>query len=280
MPGTLILCATPIGNLDDAPPRLAAALASCAVVYCEDTRRSRVLLDRLGAAVPLRSYFAGNEAQRAVELGERIAAGETVGLITDAGMPAVSDPGYTAVRAALEAGGAVTLVPGPSAVTAAVAVAGIPAERFVFEGFLPRREGERQRRLEALAGEERTVVLFAAKSRLGGDLADLAEALGGERRVAVARELTKLHEEVWRGDLATAAAFWGDTVVRGEFTLVIAGADPQGDDLAAALGRVAELRDGGMSMADAVRRAAEETGTRRRRLYEAALRAGNSSGAP
>ncbi len=274
MPGILFVCATPIGNLDDASPRLAVTLAGCDVVFCEDTRRTGQMLRRLGVEVPLRSYFAGNEADRAVELGGRIAAGDTVGLVSDAGMPGVSDPGYSAVRAALDAGGRVSVVPGPSAVTAALAASGIPAERFVFEGFLPRRSGERRARLEALAGEERAIVVFSAKTRLATDLADLAEALGGDRQVAVGRELTKLHEEVWRGDLATAAAHWGNTVLRGEFTLVIAGAAPEQGELGDALDRVAELRAEGASMADAVRQAAEETRIRRRRLYEAALRAG------
>ncbi len=274
MPGTLFVCATPIGNLDDASPRLAATLGGCDVVFCEDTRRTGIMLQRLGVAVPLRSYFAGNEADRAKELAERIAAGEAVGLVSDAGMPGVSDPGYSAVRAALDAGGRVTVVPGPSAVTAAVAASGIPAERFVFEGFLPRRGGDRKQRLAALAGEERAVVVFSAKTRLAVDLADLAEALGADRQVAVTRELTKLHEEVWRGDLGSAAAHWGDTVLRGEFTLVIAGADQEEAKLGPALDRVAELRAGGASMGDAVRQVAGETRIRRRRLYEAALRAG------
>ncbi len=274
MPGILFLCATPIGNLDDASPRLASTLDGCDVVFCEDTRRTAQLLRRLGVSAPLRSYFAGNEADRAVELSARIAAGDTVGLVTDAGMPGVSDPGYSAVRAALDAGGRVSVVPGPSAVTAALAASDIPAERFVFEGFLPRRGRERRDRLEALAAEERAVVVFSAKTRLATDLTDLAEALGGDRQVAVGRELTKLHEEVWRGDLATAAAHWGNTVLRGEFTLVIAGAEAAQGELGEALARVAELRAEGASMADAVRQAAEETRIRRRRLYEAALRAG------
>ncbi len=274
MPGTLYVCATPIGNLDDASPRLAATLGECDVVYCEDTRRTGQMLQRLGVQVPLRSYFAGNEAERAAELGARIADGDTVGLVTDAGMPGVSDPGYSAVRAALDGGGRVSVVPGPSAVTAALAASGIPAERFVFEGFLPRRGRERQERLGSLAGEQRAIVVFSAKTRLAGDLADLGDALGGDRQVAVGRELTKLHEEVWRGDLAAAAAHWGNTVLRGEFTLVIAGADPEEGELGDALTRVAELRAGGASMADAVRQAAGETRIRRRRLYEAALRAG------
>ncbi len=279
MPGTLTVCATPIGNLQDASPRLANALRGCDVVYAEDTRRTQVLLDELGVAVPLRSYFAGNEEARAREAGERLAAGETVGIVTDAGMPGISDPGYSAVQAALAAGATVTVVPGPSAVTAALAVSGLPADRFVFEGFLPRKGAERRRRLDDLAGETRTAVLFAARDRVAGDLADLARALGGERSVAVARELTKAFEEVWRGSLAEAAAHWAKASPKGEFTLVVGGAAPSEPDLDAALAMVAARRADGTPFAEAVRQVAAETGTRRRRLYEAALRAG-VAGAP
>lgn len=174
MPGTLILCATPIGNLGDAPPRLGEALTSASVVYAEDTRRSRVLLRHLGVDRPLRSFFVGNEATRSEELAGRLQRGETVALVTDAGTPAVADPGFTAVRAAIEVGAEVTVVPGPSAVTAALAVSGLPTDRFVFEGFLPRSGKERRSRLESLAVESRTTILFAAAGRLVDDHAILA----------------------------------------------------------------------------------------------------------
>jgi 16S rRNA (cytidine1402-2'-O)-methyltransferase len=272
MAGTLILCAGPIGNLSDAPPRLAEALASADVVLAEDTRRARVLLDHLGVERPLRSFFVGNEAERAGELQERLAAGQTIALVTDAGTPGIADPGLSAVRAALEAGARVTGVPGPSAVTLAVAVSGLPGDRFAFEGFLPRKGGRRTERLAAIALEARTVVLFAAPSRLPDDLADLAAAAGDDRAVVVCRELTKLHEEVWRGSLAQAAAHWAGREVRGEVTVVLAGAPPVEPDPAAALEHVDALIAGGLPLAEAVRQVADLTGVGRRDLYEAAIR--------
>ena len=274
MAGTLILCAGPIGNLADAPPRLAEALASADIVLAEDTRRARVLLDHLGIDRPLRSYFVGNEAERAGELRERLAAGQTVALVTDAGTPGIADPGLSAVRAAVEAGARVTGVPGPSAVTLAVAVSGLPGDRFAFDGFLPRKGGRRAERLASIAREPRTVVLFAAPARLAADLADLASAAGGDREVVVCRELTKLHEEIWRGTLAGAAAEWAGREVRGEVTLVLAGAPATEPDPAAALEHVEALIADGVPLAEAVRQVADLTGVGRRDLYEAAIRRG------
>ena len=271
MPGTLILCAGPIGNLGDAPPRLAEALAGADVVFAEDTRRSRLLLDRFGLARPLRSFFVGNEEERSRELERRLEAGETVALLTDAGTPGVADPGLTAVRAALRAGARVTGVPGPSAVTLALAVSGMPADRFVFEGFLPRSGDRRAERLSALASEERTAVLFCAPGRLAADLADLASGSAADRECVVCRELTKVHEEIWRGTLAAAAAHWSDGA-RGEVTLVVAGAEPPEPDPEAALEAVEELVGAGETLSDAVRRVAEEHRVRRRALYERAVR--------
>lgn len=272
VPGRLIICATPIGNLEDASPRLRRAVAESDVVYAEDTRRSRILLDALDVRRPIRSFFAGNEVERAEELRGRLGAGATVAFICDAGMPAVADPGYGAVRAAIEAGATVSVVPGPSAVTAALAVSGLPTERFVFEGFLPRKGESRRARLVDLATEERTIVIFAATGRLVDDLADLAATLGEGRAVVVARELTKAFEEVWRGGLGEARRRWSDVVPRGEFTLVVSGHQPGPADLAAALARVAELEATGTPLSEAVRTIAEEAGMRRRLLYEAALR--------
>ncbi len=272
MPGRLILLSSPIGNLSDAPPRLAEALAACDVVYAEDTRRSRILLDALGVRAPLRSYFAGNEAERSKELAARLEGGATVGLLTDAGTPAISDPGYSAVRAALAAEADVTMVPGPSAVTAALAISGLPAERFVFEGFLPRKGELRRSRIAGLVAEERTAVFFSTKSRLAADLGDLAAALGESRPVAVTWELTKLHEQVWRGILGEAATHWAEHQSRGEVTVVLGGAGPVEEDLGAAVAAVEARVAEGVPFAQAVRAVAEETGTRRRRLYEAALR--------
>lgn len=273
MPGRLILCATPIGNLGDAAPRLTEALRAADVVYAEDTRRSATLLRSLDVDRPLRSYFAGNEAARSIELGRRLQEGATVALLTDAGTPAVSDPGLSAVRAARAAGAAVSVVPGPSAVTAALAVSGLPSERFVFEGFLPRAAGERRARLAAIAAETRTAVLFTTPHRVRDDLADLARACGADRSLCLTRELTKLHEEVWWGTLGEAQAALATREPRGEFTLVLGGAVPaQGDDLGTALARVDELVGQGVPPSEAVRRVAEETGVARRALYQASLR--------
>ncbi|NNC75637.1 MAG: 16S rRNA (cytidine(1402)-2'-O)-methyltransferase [Acidimicrobiia bacterium] len=271
MTGTLVVCATPIGNLGDAPPRLAEALGSADVVYCEDTRHSRKLLDALGVDRPLRSYFVGNEAERSKEVKRRLEGGDTVALITDAGMPVVSDPGHSAVVAAIEAGATVTVVPGPSAALAALAVSGLPSERFVFEGFLPRKASERGDRLADLAAEPRTLIMYVSPSRLGRHLEELATAMGAERRMVVARELTKLHEEVWRGSLGDAVEVWGERPVKGEITVVIEGAPPPQVSLEDALARVGALVDSGTSLSKAVKTVAEETGTRKRRLYEAAL---------
>jgi 16S rRNA (cytidine1402-2'-O)-methyltransferase len=196
--GRLILCAGPIGNLGDAAPRLGEALREATLIYAEDTRRARILLDHLGVTTPVRSYFVGNEAERAVELQDRLAGGEVIALLTDAGTPGIADPGLTAVRA-VAAGAEVTAVPGPSAVTMALAVSGESADRFVFEGFLPRKGEERASRVAAIAAETRTVVFFASPERLVADLADLAGQHPGSRSCVVARELTKLHEECGGG---------------------------------------------------------------------------------
>lgn len=269
MSGKLILCATPIGNLDDAAPRLAEALRSADVVYAEDTRRSATLTRHLGVNPKLRSFFAGNEEKRSAEIAESLLEGATVALLTDAGMPTLSDPGYLAVRAAIEAGAVVTVIPGPSAVTAALAVAGLPSERFTFEGFLPRKGAARRRRLDAMRDREETTVLFASPARLARDLADIA-AVDGDRRVVVARELTKVYEEVWRGSAAAAADHWSRGA-RGEVTLVVAGAPGDVADLGAAAEEVRALVDGGEPFAAAVRRVAETEGVSRRDLYEEAL---------
>jgi 16S rRNA (cytidine1402-2'-O)-methyltransferase len=269
--GTLLVCAGPIGNLGDAPPRLGEALASADVVYVEDTRRARVLLDRLGVRRPLLSYFAGNEERRAAEIAERLTAGETVAILTDAGTPGISDPGLSAVRAAIRVGARVSGVPGPSAVTFALALAGLPSDRFVFEGFLPRRGSARRERIGAVAHETRTVVLFCAPTRLGSDLADLADVAAGDRPCVVVREMTKLHEEVWRGGLAEAAAHWSSSVVRGEVTVVIGPAPDHGPSFEDALAAVSALVDSGTAPSEAVRRVASDTGISRRSLYEATI---------
>ena len=275
MSGRLVLCGTPIGNLDDAPPRLAEALREADIVYAEDTRRSKILLDALGVEARLRSYFVGNEEARSTELGEQLSQGLTVALLTDAGMPSVVDPGYSAVHAAMEVGAAVTVVPGPSAVTAALALSGMPADRFTFEGFLPRKGERRSARLGELRSERRTMVLFSAKGRLLADLTDLAANLGDDRQVVVTREMTKAFEEVWRGTLAEAVERWSEST-KGELTLVVHGAPDGEQDLTAALEQVGQLVSQGAPMAAAVRQVAEMSGIRRRSLYEEALRSGLS----
>jgi 16S rRNA (cytidine1402-2'-O)-methyltransferase len=273
MAGKLVLCGTPIGNLGDVTRRLAEVLAVADVVFAEDTRRSGTLLRSVGVDRPMRSYFAGNEAQRATELRERLERGESVALITDAGMPTVSDPGLSAVRVARSVGAEISVVPGPSAVTAALAVSGLPSDRFVFEGFLPRKGGDRSKRLDEIAGEARTVVIFSAPSRVAGDLVDLAAALGGDRAVAVTRELTKLHEEVFHGTLADAVRRWpAGGKILGEFTLVVAGAEPVAEDPGMLLGEVDAEQAQGVSRSDAVRIVAARHGVSRRALYDAAIR--------
>jgi len=264
------LCATPIGNLGDAPPRLGEVLRSADVVYAEDTRRSSSLAKHLGADPIMRSFFAGNEEQRSSEIKERLEAGETVALLTDAGTPALSDPGFLAVKSAIEAGATVTVVPGPSAVTAALAVAGLPAERFTFEGFLPRKGQARKARLAAIETRTETTVLFASPSRIGQDLGDIA-AIDPKRPLVVARELTKMYEEVWRGSASEAADHWAEGG-RGEFTVVVAGREPGQPDLGASASRVLDLVADGAKFAEAVKEVASSDGVSRRGLYEEALR--------
>lgn len=271
MRGRLILCATPIGNLGDVSARLAETLRSADAVFAEDTRRARTLLERCGAAVRPESYYAGNEAQKSGRLVRLLESGATVALIADAGMPGVSDPGRRAVEDARRAGAAVSVVPGPSAVSSALAVSGFAGGRFAFEGFLPRRGGDRTRRLQALAGEERPAVLFVAPHHLADDLESLADALSGERRVCAARELTKLHEEVWWGTLAEAADRWGSETPQGEFTLVIEGSAAGEAPMEGAVAEVLTRMEEGTAMSDAVREVARSVGLSRRRLYEAVL---------
>lgn len=268
--GRLYVCGTPIGNLDDVTDRLRTVLGEVGIVYAEDTRRTGKLLSRIGVSVPVRSLFAGNEKERTAELIERLRAGVDVAYVTDAGMPALSDPGAWVVRAAREAGHPVTVVPGPSAVTSALTASGFSADRFVFEGFLPRGGAERRARISSIADEERTTVVFVSPHRIGADLADLAAALGGERQVAVAREMTKLHEEVWVGAMSGAVERFGENV-KGEVTVVIEGRARQAPDPDGAVAKARSLVESGVSPSDASRRVAEETGVSRRQIYQALL---------
>jgi 16S rRNA (cytidine1402-2'-O)-methyltransferase len=271
--GIVVLAATPIGDLADASPRLRSELAGADVIAAEDTRRLRRLLARLDVVPSGRivSYFDGNEATRTVELLGELAAGARVLVVTDAGMPSVSDPGYRLVAAAVERGVAVTAVPGPSAVLTALAVSGLPVMRFCFEGFLPRRAGERSRRLAELAGEPRTMVFFEAPHRIRDTLTAMVEVFGPERRAAVCRELTKTHEEVRRGSLTELVA-WAQGDVRGEVTLVVAGAEPPAADLAEAVRAVRELTAQGSRLKPAVAEVAQRLGVAKNQLYDQALK--------
>lgn len=269
--GVLVLAATPIGRVSDAAPRLGEELATAAVVAAEDTRRLRRLTTDLGVSVTGRvvSYFEGNESARTPVLLEALLAGDRVLLVTDAGMPSVSDPGYRLVAAAVEAGVRVTAVPGPSAVLTALAVSGLPVDRFCFEGFLPRKQGERARRLAALAAEERTMVFFEAPHRTETALRAMAEAWGADRLAAVCRELTKTHEEVRRGPLAELVA-WAAEGVRGEVTLVVAGAGggpSVADDETSLRAAVQEREDRGMTRKDAIVEVARLAGLPKREVY-------------
>jgi 16S rRNA (cytidine1402-2'-O)-methyltransferase len=270
--GLLYVCATPIGNLGDISERLRVTLETVDVVYAEDTRRTGKLLGHLGISVPMRSMFSGNEAERTGEMLARLEAGEKVALVSDAGMPSVSDPGADAVRLAHAAGIAVTVIPGPSAVTTAVALSGFAGDRFVFEGFLPRKGAERQRRIQSFVDEERAVVLFVSPHRLVTDLVALEEALGPMREIVVTRELTKLHEEVWKGSLERAIAHWRETAGRGEFSVVIGPAETEPDNFDDTVSAARALMDAGESASAAAREAAGGSGHPRREIYEALLK--------
>jgi len=273
--GVLVVAATPIGDITDASPKLLTALAEADVIAAEDTRRFARLRGSLGIETHARvvSYYDANEARRTQELVDELLAGARVLLISDAGMPGVSDPGYRLVAAAVDAGVQVTAVAGASAVTAALAVSGLPVDRFCFEGFLPRRAGECGRRLTELATEPRTMVFFESPRRVGATLAALADAFGAGRQAVVCRELTKTHEEIRRGRLAELAA-WATDNVRGEVTLVVAGADvatarPDDETLLAAIN--AEMA-AGQSRRSAVDAVAARFGVPRRVAYAAATR--------
>lgn len=278
MTGTLVLAATPIGHAQDASPRLLEELTTAPVVAAEDTRRLRRLCERLGVSLGGRvvSYHEHNETARTTDLIAALTSGERVLLVTDAGMPSVSDPGYRLVREAVAHGIPVTCVPGPSAVLMALAVSGLPVDRFCFEGFLPRKSGERERRIALLAAEPRTMVFFEAPHRLGALLSALALGLGQDRAAAVCRELTKTYEEVRRGGLAELAG-WASDGVRGEITVVVAGADPASTggavDLASAVHGIRARVTGGERLKDVCREVSGATGLSTKQLYDAVLAA-------
>ena len=272
----LLLAGVPIGQPGDASVRLREALATATVIAAEDTRRLTRLCHDVGVTYTGRlvSYFDGNESERTPLLLAALRAGDTVLLVTDAGMPSVSDPGYRLVAAAALEDLPVSCLPGPSAVTTALAVSGLPSDRFCFEGFLPRKGGERRARLVELAAERRTAVFFEAPHRLGECLADMAAVFGGARRAVVCRELTKTHEEVRRGSLADLAdRFSGE--VRGEVTVVVEGAPaPVVDVSPVELARLVAVREGtGEPRKEAIAGVAQELGVPRREVYSAVLAA-------
>lgn len=279
--GVLVLAGTPIGDPSDAPARLAAELAGADVIAAEDTRRLRRLAQELGVTPGGRivSYFEANESARTPELVTQLVDGARVLLVTDAGMPSVSDPGYRLVAAAIAAGVRVTAVPGPSAVLTALALSGLPVDRFCFEGFLPRKAGERARVLAANGDEQRTMIYFEAPHRLAETLAAMADAFGGDRAAAVCRELTKTYEEVKRGRLADLAA-WAADGVRGEITVVVAGAEPKrlGEDAAPEelAGLVAAREAAGEHRKAAIAAVAAETGLPKRVVFDAVVQAKES----
>jgi 16S rRNA (cytidine1402-2'-O)-methyltransferase len=272
-PGVVVLAATPIGDVADASPRLVAELSNADVIAAEDTRRLRRLLERLGVETRARilSYFDGNEVRRTDELLRVLQEGARVVLVSDAGMPSISDPGYRLVAAAVAQGFRVTAVPGPSAVLAALAVSALPVDRFCFEGFLPRRASERMRRLRELASEPRTMVFFEAPHRAAVTLSAMAQAFGADRPGAVCRELTKTYEEVRRGSLQELAD-WATSEVRGEMTLVIGGATEPALDLESAAKEAINLAAGGMALKAAITQVAEQHGVAKNALYELALK--------
>ncbi len=270
--GVLVLAATPIGDPRDAAPRLAEELRTADVVAAEDTRRLRRLCADLGVEPTgkVLSFHEHNEAARTPDVVERLRQGDRVLVVTDAGMPSVSDPGYRLVSAAVEAGIRVTGVPGPSAVLMALAVSGLPVDRFCFEGFLPRRNGERASTLAALAREPRTMVFFEAPHRLERALAAMVEAFGPDRPAAVCRELTKTYEEVRRGPVAELAA-WAAEGVRGEITLVVAGATGPVTDVASQLDGIRGRVAAGERLKAVCAEVAGQTGLSRKALYDAVI---------
>ncbi|MFH8363892.1 16S rRNA (cytidine(1402)-2'-O)-methyltransferase [Streptomyces anulatus] len=278
--GTLVLAGTPIGDVADAPPRLAVELERADVVAAEDTRRLRRLTQALGIHTSGRvvSYFEGNESARTPELVEALVGGARVLLVTDAGMPSVSDPGYRLVAAAVEKDIRVTAVPGPSAVLTALALSGLPVDRFCFEGFLPRKAGERLSKLREVGDERRTMVFFEAPHRLDDTLAAMAEVFGAERRAAVCRELTKTYEEVKRGPLGELAV-WAEDGVRGEITVVVEGATDSGDeglDAEELVRRVRVREEAGERRKEAIAAVAAAAGLPKRDVFDAVVAAKNA----
>jgi 16S rRNA (cytidine1402-2'-O)-methyltransferase len=275
--GVVVLAATPIGDVADASPKLVTELTNADVIAAEDTRRLRRLLERLGVETNARimSYFEGNEARRTDDLVRLLEQGARVVVVSDAGMPAVSDPGFRLVAAAVARGFRVTAVPGPTAVVTALAVSALPVDRFCFEGFLPRKASERLRRLIELASEPRTMVFFEAPHRAAATLAAMASVFGADRPGAVCRELTKTYEEIRRGPLQELAN-WTNSEVRGEITIVVGGASTPSADLEAAAKEAVSLTAGGMKLNAAVAQVAQQHGVAKNALYDLALKMNHS----
>jgi 16S rRNA (cytidine1402-2'-O)-methyltransferase len=271
MSGRLYVVGTPIGNLGDLSERARETLESVDLVAAEDTRRTGKLLAHIGVKARMVSLFEGNEPQRIEEILDRLREGDAVALVSDAGMPAVSDPGFRLLRAATEAGVEISVVPGPSAVTAALVVSGLPTNRWVFEGFLPRRAGERRARLRAFAHDPRTVVLFESPLRVVTLLRDVLVELG-DRRAALARELTKLHEEVVRGRVSEVLASVLDSEPRGEIVVVIEGAEPAEADLDELVDEARRLVADGMRKREAAAAVARRSGGSANAIYDALVR--------
>ncbi|HAS08397.1 MAG: hypothetical protein GM44_2090 [actinobacterium acAMD-2] len=276
MSGRLVLAASPIGDFRDASARLISELASADVIAAEDTRRFKRLCSDVGIVPTGRvvSYFEANEVERTPGLVADLKAGLTVVVITDAGMPSVSDPGFRLVSAAVEAGIAVTALPGPSAVLMALAVSGLPSDRFCFEGFLPRKAGERTKSLHGLERETRTMIFFEAPHRLSASLSTMKEVLGSDRPAAVCRELTKTYEEIRRGTLAELE-LWAADGVKGEITIVVQGAstDTAVGDPAQWVAQVHALESAGMTRKEAIADVAHSTGARKREVFDAVVAA-------
>ncbi len=275
MAGTLYLVPTPIGNLGDISRRAAQVLEAVDLIAAEDTRVTLKLLNHLGLKKPLVSYYRHNTDQAGEQIVERLLAGEDVALVTDAGTPAVSDPGEDLVALCAGRGVEVTALPGPCALVTALSVSGLPTGRFTFEGFLPMNRKNRRAQLEGLAAEERTMIFYEAPHKLLATLADLREIFGADRRVALCRELTKLHEEILRTTLGEAVEHYQGESPRGEFVLVLEGAEPQKEERASleeALERVEALCGQGLSRKDAVKETAKALGLSRNELYAAAVK--------
>ncbi len=275
MSGTLTLVPTPIGNLSDISPRCRQALEEADFIAAEDTRVTLKLLNHLGIKKPLVSYYEHNKEFSGRKIVERILAGENCAQVSDAGSPAISDPGEDLVRLCAESGITVTAVPGPCAAITALSISGLPTGRFTFEGFLSTTKKTRAAHLKSLQEERRTMIFYEAPHKLCATLTDLEQAFGAQRRISLCRELTKLHEEVLRMTLREAVAYYAEQPPRGEFVLIVEGAPEareEGVSMEAALARIAALTESGVSKKDAVRQVAQETGLPKNALYDAAVK--------